>query len=343
MTTTNDTALTSAALKVTKKDVPLGQRLALLPPEELNQGVADAMDKLLALTTSDKLSPELRQRVQDLADIASTQKPGMEETTTTWRVPRVNIAQPTTQSEAKPEAARQGDLYTTSGQLLTRPLAIIPIYFHEENINFPKNEKIPACYSPDGKLGSPFGECQKCIHLPFGKQNKGKEEQKTDCSNNIVCVALTEDLSSVVLIQFGKTSRKAGSVLQGLAGQQTFVWRQSYLLETEKKTGDLGVYFIYKVAPTGKDNSPGVQEIAKALYVLYSAERQRALRDHYVRQMSAPQEAAQAEGAFSGGALDAALDISEPDLSTPPEAPPPSPGARPAGKGSGARSSAKPM
>ncbi len=101
--------------KPAKERLSLGQRLVQTDPEELNALVTEYMDKLLALGSDEKLPVALQQAVKDLAALASAQKPGMEEVTTAWRVPRVNIVQPTSQSGAKPEAAKNGDLYTTAG------------------------------------------------------------------------------------------------------------------------------------------------------------------------------------------------------------------------------------
>lgn len=312
--------------KASNEKLSLGARLAATDPDILAAAVLTKLEALMSMATDPKTPAALQQVVENLAALASAQKPGMEEVQTAWRVPRVNIVQPTSQSEAKPETAKNGDLYTTAGQILERPFGIIPIYFHEENINFPQQGKNPVCQSPDAKLGSPFGECVKCPHLPFGKQNGGRGEQnRTDCQNNIVCVALTADLKQVCMIQFSKTSRKTGSALLSLAGQQTSVWKQSYLLNTEKKTSDLGLYFVYKVEPTGKDNDAGVHKLAQALYELFVAERQKMLGMWYSRPARAPMAAAEAEGAFAGGALEAGLGGDgvgvEPDLSTP--APPP--------------------
>lgn len=330
--TDENTAL--ATTKTSAAKLPLGARLAQMDPQVLQDAVVAKLEALQALGTDPSTPAALQQVVLNLAALASTAKPGMEEVQTAWRIPRVNIAQPTSQSEAKPESAKNGDIYTTAGQLLERPYGIIPIYFYEENINFPQTGKNPVCSSPDAKLGSPFGECLKCPHLPFGKQNGGRgDQQKTDCQNNIVCVALAADLKQVVLVQFGKTSRKTGSALLQLAGQQTHVWKQSYLLNTEKKTGEVGVYYIYKIEPTGKDNDAGVMKLSHALYELFNAERQRMLGDWYARPLRAPQQAVEAEGQFSGGALEAGLGDepgAEPDLSSPPPA-------------STARSSSKPM
>jgi len=307
--------------KSSNEKLSLGARLAATDPDILVAAVVTKLDALMAMGTDPKTPAALQQVIMNLAALASAQKPGMEEVQTAWRIPRVNIVQPTSQSEAKPESAKNGDFYSTAGQILERPFGIIPVYFHEENINFPPNSKNPVCSSPDAKLGSPFGECLKCPHLPFGKQNGGRGEQnRTDCQNNISCIALAADLSQVYQIQFGKTSRKTGSALLSLAGQQQFVWKQSYLLNTDKKTSDLGLYYIYKVEPTSKDNDPAVQKLAHALYELFVAERQRSLGAWYSRPMRAPQVAAEAEGEFAGSALEAGLGVNdgvEPDLSTP--------------------------
>jgi hypothetical protein len=334
----NENAPSTAVATTPKAALPqpsLGQQLAKKDPAILDAAVVSTREQLLMLADDTTMPDKLRQVVRDLAAMASPNRPGLEEMTGAWNVPRVNISQPTTRSEAKPESAKNGSLYTTEGKLLEMPWGGIPIYFHEENINFPKGGgNNPVCQAPDAKLGSPFGECLKCPHLPFGKQNGGRGDQKqTDCYSNIVAVMLANDLSQVYKVQFGKTSRKAGAALLALARQQPFVWKQSYLLNTEKKTGDLGMYWIFTTQPTGKDNDPNVMKLCEKLYALYNAERQRYLADWYARPQKAPQVAVEAESEFAGGALDVGLvDGVEPDLSTPPPA---SPGA--------ARSSAKPM
>lgn len=345
MTTTTTPATLIPATSLTAKPSTakpsMGQQAALIDPAELEAVIAQRRDVLAALAEDQTLPEATRAAVRTLAELASPNKPGMEEVSTIWRVPRISIVQPTTQSEAKPEQAKNGDLYTTAGQLLDKAWAGIPIYFFEENVNFPQNGKNPVCQAPDGKLGSPFGTCLTCPHLPFGKQNGGRgDQQKTDCQSNIVAVMLTANLENpqVYMVQFGKTSRKTGSALMSLAGQQTAVWRQSYVLTTEKKTGDMGLYYVYKVEPTGKDNPPDVLKLAEALYGMYVAGRKLFLADWYARPQRAAQVAVEAEGTFAADALDAGLADPgvEADLSTPVP-------AAGAAKGSAARTSSKPM
>jgi hypothetical protein len=315
----------------------MGVEAAAANPAMLEAALVERREALSRLADDDTVPDETRKAIVTMAALASPHKPGMEEVASSWKLSRINIVQPTTRSLAKPEAAKNGDLYSEAGTLLERPWAGIPLSFFEENINFPQTGNNPVCSAPDGKLGSPFGECLKCTYLPFGKQNGGRgDQQRTDCQNNIVAIMMSADLTNpqVYMVQFGKTSRKAGSALLALAGRQTAVWRQSYLLDTEKKVGDRGLYYTYKIEPTGKDNPEHVVRLAQALYGVYVAGRKLFLADWYSRPARAPQAAIEAEGSFNAvDAIEAGL-AGEPDLS-PPE---PTPATT-----KGARSSAKPM
>jgi len=254
------------------------------------------LDALADLLQDADISSPIKEKVQALMELANPNKPGMEEITTTWTLPRVSIAQPTTQSAAKPESAKAGDMFTSSGTLLERPFGLIPLWFHEENIMFKTGEKAPECSSMDGKLGSAYGACTSCPHLPFGKQNGGRGEQKkTECQSQIVVTALSADLTQVYSVQFAKTSRSAGNALISLAKSHAFPWKQSYLLSTEKKVGDLGTYYIYKIEPTGKDNSAEAAKVAKALSELFGANRKTAVGDYYLRAGGAAHTAAASE------------------------------------------------
>lgn len=302
-------------------------------------GLADAASaKLTALSTllsGGSLSDTSKAQLQLLIEQANPIKPGMEEVNTRWTVSRIVLCQPTTNDPKKPEMARPGDLFTTSGQLLQKPFGFIPLYFNEENIMFKTGEKAPECAAPDAKLGSAYGLCLKCPHLPLGKQNGGRgKQEKTNCQNQIVVALVSADFSNVYVVQFGKTSRSAGSALISLAKAQPYPWKQKYNLVTQKETSDLGVYWTLKVEPTGKDNSPEEQAIAKALSELYQANRKQMLGEYYFKAASGDGAAAISEQSFVDDAkLEAGLKGGvEPDLSGPTSSP-----------GPNVRSSAKPM
>ena len=302
-----------ARLRIT---VPTAMELDKLEPE-----IAKKREALTALGEDASMPPAMQASVKALVDLANPVKPGMEEVTTVWSPARVLVHQPTSNDPKKPESSKLGNMYSTAGQLLESPLAFIPFYFHEENVNFEQGKKVPVCSSPDGKVGGQYGICEDCLYLPFGKQNGGRGEQKkTDCNAQLTVAMLSADLTQIYLCQFSKTSRSAGAALMALAGKHPFCWKQSYLLSTEKKTGDLGIYWIFKIEPTGKDNSPEACKIAKALNELYAAERKRLLGTYYYRVSAAPLQAAQVEAAATVAGLSAGLDgggDAEVDLSTP--------------------------
>lgn len=322
--------------------VPIAKAGLRLPTlQELDDLSVAAKTKFEALTVllgDTGLTEGARVKIQALIEQANPIKLGMEEVVTSWSVPRITLCQPTTNDPKKPEPARPGDIFTSAGQLLEKPLGVIPIYFNEENIMFTQGEKAPACSAPDAKVGSPFGACVSCVHLPFGKQNGGRgKQEKTACQNQIVVALLAADLSQVYVVQFAKTSRGAGSALIALAKAQPFPWKQSYLLSSQKEVGDLGTYYIYKIEPTGKDNTPEAHRIAKSLYELYQANRQKMLGEYYYRVATGEKTAVAAEENFVDDAkLAAGLDANrrgeEPDLSGGAAAPGPS-----------VKSSAKPM
>jgi hypothetical protein len=296
--------------------------IALPTKEQIDKLAATADEKRVALAQlllDNEISDSVKERIQLLVELAQPQRPGMEEYNQRWDVPRVNICQPTTQASAKPESAKPGDLYSTAGSLLERPFHFIPIYFHEENLLFRVGEKAPECKAIDAKIGSPYGLCTACPHLPFGKQNGGQGEQKqTDCFSQLVVTVLTVDLGMVFDIPFAKTSRTAGNALAALARAQSFPWKQSYMLDTEKKTGEKGVYHVARIVPVGKDNTAEAIKIGRVFSELYGANRKKTLADNYLAIGSARQVAVQAEKEFRRGVIDVGEDAGEePDVSAP--------------------------
>lgn len=307
---TTDTAITvpkpASIARPRKLKPPRGLELMHKDPIELDNAISSAMDELIALSTDPKLPAEYQKIVTELVGQASSEKPGMEEVAYGWKIPLITINQPTTVSSARPDTAKLGDIYTSEGKVLERPFPFLVFSLFQENVNFPEqNAKVPSCVAPDAQLGNTYGKCTECPYLPFGLQSAA-EQKITSCQNQITAVIATVDMSKVYMVRFAKTSRKAGSALQSLAGASNRMWNNSFLLSTEKGSG-AQAYFIFKVEPTGKPNNEHVQLIAQTLCNLYRAERDRALAEHYRAAAAAPATAAAAETAFEGGKLDAGL------------------------------------
>lgn len=309
-TMTTDTAITAPKpapiARPRKLKPPRGLELMHKDPIELDNAVSSAMDELVALSTDPKLPAEYQKIVTELVGQASSEKPGMEEVAYGWKIPLITINQPTTTASARPDTAKLGDIYTSEGKVLERPFPFLVFSLFQENVNFPEqNSKVPSCVAPDAQLGNTYGKCSECPYLPYGLQSAA-EQKITSCQNQITAVVATADMSKVYMVRFAKTSRKAGSALQSLAGASNRMWNNSFLLSTEKGSG-AQAYFIFKVEPTGKPNNEHAQLIAQTLCNLYRVERDRALADHYRAAAAAPATAAAAETAFEGGKLDAGL------------------------------------
>lgn len=326
------------ATRPRKQKPARGLMLMAKDPAELDDEVTLAMEALVELSSDSTLPAQYQKVVASLVHQASTEKPGMEEVVLGWKIPLIQINQPTTTATARPEGIKLGGMFTSEGKVLETPFSFLVFALFQENVNFPQGAKVPACSAPDAQLGNTYGRCESCPHLPMGLQKGPWDQQKvTDCQNQITAVVATTDLSKVYMVRFAKTSRKAGSALQSLAGAGDFPWSNNFLLSTEKGPGTQGNYFIFKVEPTGKPNDEHACRIAQTLCNLYRAERDRALADHYRAASSAPAVAAAAESAFEGSKLDAGLagETEAYDLGEASGTPPASAGS--------VRSAAKPM
>ena len=294
--------------------------------EDFDVLIKEKFDALVALTQ--EVTGEVKDKLLGLIEQANPVKEGMEEMEMKrgTEIPRVNIVQPTSNKPCKPEAARPGDLYTDNGAMLDRPFEFIPVYFYEEHVNFPQGAKFPECKAPDAKYGMPYGLLclggagqKPCDLAPFGKQNGGRGDQKqVSCFAQVMVVCITKDLSALYVLPYGKTSYGAGQALARMARGQTKPWKQSYLLDTEKKTGNAAgqsvLYYVAKTAPTGKDNTPEAFKIAGTLAALCRAQRQKSIADYYLKVENAPQTALAAEHEFSQGQLDTGDGGGEPNV-----------------------------
>ena len=303
--------------------------IKLATPKEMEDYDLQIRQKFEALSSLvGEMTGEVKDGLLELTEQANPVKEGMEELEMRrgTEIPRINICQPTSNKQSKPEAVRPGDLYTDNGVMLMRPFEFVPIYFYEEHVNFPAQSKAPECKAPDAKFGMPVGILcaggagqKPCEFLPFGKQNGGQGDQKqVSCFAQVMVVVITKDLRSLYVIPYGKTSYPAGQALARMARGQTKPWKQSYLLDTEKKTGNATgqsvLYYVAKTAPTGKDNSPEAFKIAGTLAALCRAQRQKSIADYYLKVENAPQTALAMEHEFVAGQMELGDGGGEPDV-----------------------------
>ena len=115
--------------------------IKLATPKEMEDYDLQIRQKFEALSSLvGEMTGEVKDGLLELTEQANPVKEGMEELEMRrgTEIPRINICQPTSNKQSKPEAVRPGDLYTDNGVMLMRPFEFVPIYFYEEHVNFPR-------------------------------------------------------------------------------------------------------------------------------------------------------------------------------------------------------------
>jgi len=109
--------------------------------------------------------------------------------------------------------------------------------------------RMPICNSMDRKMGSTYGDCEKCFHRPWrdGKQQK--------CANDVVAFMLSKNLQDIVLVRFQKTSEPAGKQLMKFVKRSMSNWSKWYKITAEARTSKSDTnrrWFVMVVEPEGE-------------------------------------------------------------------------------------------
>lgn len=262
----------SPNLPATRSDNTLDEYRRLYLPAR------DAMvEKLNSLVST--LQGEPQKLIQSLIRSANPQRKGREEMESRWMIPTIRVVQGMTKE--KPDKAQPGDLFTTSGYIITQPMKVTPIYVFSSNRMFPEGgtggNKAPVCYAPDAKYGKPFGECVKCQNLPLGLNATGAI---TECDNGVNFVVLSEDMK-LYRMEFFKTSRKAGVRMDQLSAACDSIWDRWFSVKTQVQTGNGNEWHIFRISPSGEDTPDHVRQAADTIYDLVHAERRIFLKLYY--------------------------------------------------------------
>jgi len=240
--------------------------------EENEEAVVMKVEETALTKIVSGLPPEVAEKVTALLASMNPNKPGFEEMGgARWSPPVVKVHQPT--SGDMPGASKQGDLYTDTGDLLPRPLEIIPVYMHYSHVRFEPGNNNPTCRSEDGKR-SIYGDiCKDCRDLPF------RDGNKTTCNKSMEVYAFDKNCTKILRLQFSKTSYKAGSKLYRQASSSPVPWARIYALDTEKKTrqNETGVYYVLTVTPTGEDTNQQFFPLIEHVYSVVSEVRKQVL------------------------------------------------------------------
>lgn len=240
--------------------------------------VMAAKENLLTrLTTlAGSLKDDEEKDIQRLLKAVNPVKRGLEETTQRWSIPVIRMVQKMTQNP--PEDCRAGDLYTSTGSKVEKPMRFVFLYSFEVNRMFPADGmKGPVCVAPDAKLGTMFGLCANCPNLPLGKNPTGKN---TDCDNGICIIILGENMR-LYRLEFFRTSKKTGSRIVQLTQESDEIWDRYLTLTTDEVKGDKGLFYVFRASASGAETPNHIRDAAEILYDMIKAERQAGLKAHW--------------------------------------------------------------
>ena len=143
------------------------------------------------------------------------------------QLPVIKIKQKMTSDPGCPEEAKEGDFYTTSGDLLSSPLSIVPVALWKSHIKWDEGGgRDIECQSPDAKLGSINLLCKDCPDLPW------RNNEKQACGNVMNAIVLTDTLA-LYTVRFAGSSFKTGRTLGRFLRSQTALWARQFKLSSE--------------------------------------------------------------------------------------------------------------
>lgn len=284
-----------------KKDVAVSNDKAEAKTDEkkidetaVDEKVEESSSQALAKITAG-LPPEVVERVTALLATMDPNKPGFEEMGgARWAPPIIKIHQG--MSGDTPGNSKIGDLYTDTGDVLSHPFEIVPVYMHYSHAKFEEGNNNPACRSEDGKTSIYGDPCSECADMPFRGGNR------TDCNKAIEVFAFSKDFGALYRIQFAKTSYRAGSKLYRQASSSTVPWARVYSLDTEQKTrmNDSGKYGVFNITPTGEQTDSMFFPLVGKVYDNITKMRKKALAQVESRASAGQQVVDQLPSAFSG-------------------------------------------
>lgn len=273
------------------------------------QAQAVCVEKLVALAAT--ADADDQEGLERLIKSAKPVVKGREEMAQQWNIPTIRIVTGTTKDPSKPVNAQVGEMYATNGRKMTSPVVFAPLYIYEANRMFQEGTTAPVCWSPDAKLGTMFGPCNRCVHQPMGKNATG---ERTECNNAIAMIVLGQDYK-LYRLEFAKTSRTAGVSVDRLVQSQDFLWERWFALTTALVQKKGYEYYVYKTAAQGDDVPRTAVKAADVLYDLIKAERDAFLNKHYEQTLQG--EAATTATPADESVDEAAMGIS-PDVDTNP-------------------------
>lgn len=183
----------------------------------------------------DKLPEDLAENINGIFERLSPVRKGIYAADSKLDMVELRLYQGTGTDPNRPSNCNPGQYYLTSKENVGPVFEGIVVLIWQGRTMWgdrEDNNRVPVCQSMDRKVGSNFGDCDTCPHLPW------KDGKKQLCSDDCGAFMLTRDLKELVLVRFSRTSEPAGRQLMRLVRKTRLPWIKSYKVTSEEKKNE---------------------------------------------------------------------------------------------------------
>ena len=234
---------------------------------------------------------------------------------TALTLPTLKVKQRMTTDPGCPTDAKEGDMYTTTGDILDPETKFVPVAIWTEHIKWePGGGSNIECKSPGknpaggGMSGNTYGSCSECPDLPW------RDGKKQDCDRTLVGVILTEDIR-LLMVRFSSTSYPAGSTLVRFVRALPSMWAKMFQLGTDKRKNTKGEFFVFETRATTEVPNDDLQRVAAHFCSQVKEARNEFLATYYTS-LDEPGSKPEGEGETIITTVSVGADAEEPGYDT---------------------------
>jgi hypothetical protein len=302
----NDETSLSVTAQDSVTDEFVGRKYLEVLPQEYHPAIQDLSNPDFNdfNTASQALDVRSKEGFRTWVEKNYTRKIGYHVATTDFRIPTLSLDQGKGKEDKKPVNSKAGCSYDSDGNLVTAPgqsalaLGVVErIYgavvgIHETRILWaPKDESgepipmpglkggppqknQPLCTSMDRKVGSRFGDCERCNFRP----NSPSVQWRSQCKDNTDVYVMRMDpngdikpFSSLYKLTMSTASNATGvkPIRTRIEGGWNTMWDRLFVFETLSVTKGINTYQVWKSAvAVDRDNPAGIPTSPAARKVL---------------------------------------------------------------------------
>jgi len=204
----------------------------------------ELMDIVMAL-------PEASQEaMMTLVSKTNPEKQGLHSSTSGFEPTELKVFHGVGNDPTRPRQCLPGQFYSKDSRVLGEKFNAVPLAIYEGQILWPpqtpgSNEsKAPLCVSMDRRTGSKYGSCASCPLAP-----ELRPYTQGGCMREITAYLLDQDMTSIYVLKFAKTSEGAGKAMMGILKKSNTLWDRWFTFEAKERVDGTKKYYVLQASP----------------------------------------------------------------------------------------------